>query len=174
MTSNRTPAIRIVTDSAARLSPDWAKTNDVIVLPHHVMLNGQNYREDVDLSEVDLATMATQSRQPFTVRAPEVDEFALSGLTPAPCERVAAPRVAESPAAFECRLHREVAFGEATFVVGEILLGHVADDRLADGRVDPRRLAAVGRLGADGYTVVREVLRIRHYARSGRYDRPAA
>uniref|UniRef100_A0A832I0H7 Flavin reductase family protein n=1 Tax=Eiseniibacteriota bacterium TaxID=2212470 RepID=A0A832I0H7_UNCEI len=90
----------------------------------------------------------------------EVDEFALSGLTPAPCERVAAPRVAESPAAFECRLHREVAFGEATFVVGEILLGHVADDRLADGRVDPRRLAAVGRLGADGYTVVREVLRI--------------
>ena len=76
MTSNRTPAIRIVTDSAARLSPDWAKTNDVIVLPHHVMLNGQNYREDVDLSEVDLATMATQSRQPFTVRAPGVDEFA--------------------------------------------------------------------------------------------------
>lgn len=90
----------------------------------------------------------------------EVDEFALSGLTPAPCERVAVPRVAESPAAFECRLHREVAFGDAAFVVGEILLGHVADDRLEDGRVDPRRLAAVGRLGADGYTVVREVLRI--------------
>jgi len=76
MASNRTLAIRIVTDSAARLSPDWARTNDVIVLPHHVVLNGQNYREDVDLSEAELAKMAARCRQPFSVRAPGVDEFA--------------------------------------------------------------------------------------------------
>jgi DegV family protein with EDD domain len=76
MAPNRTPDIRIVTDSAARLLPDWAKTSDVIVLPHHVALNGQKYREDLDLSEADLATMATRCKQPFSVRAPGVDEFA--------------------------------------------------------------------------------------------------
>jgi flavin reductase (DIM6/NTAB) family NADH-FMN oxidoreductase RutF len=35
---------------------------------------------------------------------PEVDEFALAGLTPAPSRLIAAPRVAESPVSFECRL----------------------------------------------------------------------
>lgn len=90
----------------------------------------------------------------------EVNEFELVGLTPAPAERVVVPRVAECPACFECRLHREIEFGDAALVVGEILLGHVADDRLEDGRVDARRLAAVGRLGGDGYSVVRDVLRI--------------
>ena len=35
---------------------------------------------------------------------PEVDEFALTGLTPVACRRVAVPRIAESPVAMECKL----------------------------------------------------------------------
>ncbi|WP_337998329.1 flavin reductase family protein [Oleispirillum naphthae] len=35
---------------------------------------------------------------------PEVDEFALAGLAAEPCLRIGAPRVAESPVCFECRL----------------------------------------------------------------------
>ena len=34
---------------------------------------------------------------------PGVDEMALAGLTPAPCRLVKPPRVAESPAALECK-----------------------------------------------------------------------
>jgi len=34
---------------------------------------------------------------------PEVDEFALTGLTPAPSRLIQVPRVAESPVSFECR-----------------------------------------------------------------------
>ena len=49
--------------------------------------------------------------------------------------------------------------GTTTFVVGEILLVHVADDLVSQGVVDPEKLRAVGRLGSDGYTVVREVIR---------------
>lgn len=75
MTLNRPPSIHIVTDSAARLSLDWAKENDVTVLPHYVTLNGRAYREDVDLSEADLAQQALRSKQPFTVRAPSVEDF---------------------------------------------------------------------------------------------------
>jgi flavin reductase (DIM6/NTAB) family NADH-FMN oxidoreductase RutF len=37
-----------------------------------------------------------------------VDEFELAGLTPAPSRLVKAPRVAESPAAFECKLWKMV------------------------------------------------------------------
>ena len=41
-------------------------------------------------------------------------------------------------------------------MVGEILLAHVADDRLTDGRVDIAKLKPIGRLGGDGYTRVRD------------------
>ncbi len=75
MIASRIPSIRIVTDSAARLPLDWARAHDVIVLPQRIILNGREYREDLDLSEADLASRAIQSKKPFTVRAPGIDEF---------------------------------------------------------------------------------------------------
>lgn len=89
----------------------------------------------------------------------DVDEFELAGLTPVPSERVRSPRVAESPVQFECRIEREVALGTTTLLIGEIVLAHAADGLVSDGLVDPTRLLAVGRLGGDGYTIVREVIR---------------
>lgn len=89
---------------------------------------------------------------------PEVSEFDLTGLTPVRSERVKSPRVGECPVAFECRLHREVELGEAFLMIGEILLAHAADDVLTGGRVDPLKLRAIGRLGGDAFTIVREVI----------------
>lgn len=91
---------------------------------------------------------------------PEVSEFELTGLTPAASDLVKAPRVGESPVSMECRLYREMLLGEATFVVGEILRAHVADDRLTDGRVDPEKLRPLGRLGGDAYTTLGTVLHL--------------
>jgi flavin reductase (DIM6/NTAB) family NADH-FMN oxidoreductase RutF len=90
---------------------------------------------------------------------PEVSEFELTGLTPLASERVRAPRVAESRIQFECRLEREVPLGTTTFVIGEILLAHAADELVVDGLIDATKLLAVGRLGGDGYAIVREVVR---------------
>ncbi len=86
----------------------------------------------------------------------EVDEFALTGLTPVPSDRVRPPRVGESPVAMECRVHRLIELGNAWFVVGEMLCAHVKDEVLTDGRVDVLKLRPLGRLGGDGYSVVRE------------------
>ena len=102
----------------------------------------------------------------------EVDEFELTGLTPVPSDLVKAPRVGESPVSMECRLHREIELGDATFVVGEILRAHVSDAVLTEGRVDVEKLKPLGRLGGDGYSVVREVIhlprpRVERAGRSG-------
>jgi len=86
-------------------------------------------------------------------------EFELTGLTPVASQRVRAPRVGEAPVQFECRLEREVPLGGTTLVVGEIVLVHADDELMRDGLMDPERLRAVGRLGADGYTIVRDVVR---------------
>ena len=88
----------------------------------------------------------------------DVNEFEIAGLTPLASVRVRAPRVAESPVQFECRVEREVALGTTTLLIGEIVLAHAADDLLVDGLVDASRLLAIGRLGADGYVVVRDVV----------------
>jgi len=88
----------------------------------------------------------------------DVDEFRLAGLTPVPSDLVKPPRVGESPVSMECRLHRVIELGASFFVVGEILRAHVRDDVLTDGRVDIAKLHPLGRLGGDGYSVVREVI----------------
>ncbi|MBI1796705.1 MAG: flavin reductase family protein [Candidatus Eisenbacteria bacterium] len=100
----------------------------------------------------------------------DVDEFELTGLTPVASERVKPPRVGESPVSLECRRHQVIELGATSFVVGEILLAHVNDQVLTEGRVDVAKLRPLGRLGGDGYSVVRDVI---HLARPRVEPRPA-
>ena len=86
-------------------------------------------------------------------------EFGPAGLTPKPSERVRAPYVAESPLQLECRLHREVALGNSFLIVGEVLLARVRDEVLTDDRIDPVKLAPVGRLGGELYAPLGPVLK---------------
>ena len=86
-------------------------------------------------------------------------EFGLAGFTPAPSERVRPPYVAESPLQLECLLHREIPLGNSILVVGEVVLARVRDEMLTDGRVDPAKLAPVGRLGGEFYAPLGPVLR---------------
>jgi flavin reductase (DIM6/NTAB) family NADH-FMN oxidoreductase RutF len=86
-------------------------------------------------------------------------EFEKAGLTPAPSERVRAPYVAESPLQLECVLHREIPLGNSILVVGEVILARVRDEVVVDGRVDPARLAPVGRLGGELYAPLGPILK---------------
>jgi len=87
---------------------------------------------------------------------PEVDEFEASGLTPAASDLVKPPRVAESPAAMECRLLQIVHVSRlplgASLVIGEILRFHVSDEIIHDYRIDPDRWHPIGRMGGPTYS----------------------
>jgi len=82
-------------------------------------------------------------------------EWEPSGLTPAPSVKVRPARVLESPFAIECRLFQVVPHGDGplagNYVIGEVVYFHVAGDLLVDGKVDPRRVDYVSRMGADWY-----------------------
>lgn len=102
-----------------------------------------------------------------TAVAPEVDEFALAGLTPAPSRLVQAPRVAESPVAFECRVTQVVQLqnisGEAVptwLVLGEVVGVHIAQASLRDGVYDTAGAGHILRGGgpADYFSVGPEQL----------------
>ena len=90
----------------------------------------------------------------------EVDEFQITGLTPVASTRVRSPRVGESPVSLECVLERVIELEHTDLLIGRIVMAHVRDDVLTEGRIDPIKLRPVGRLGGDGYAVVREVLEI--------------
>lgn len=84
---------------------------------------------------------------------PGVDEIALAGLTAVPGTRIGAPRIHESPCAFECRLDRIIDYPRRAVVLGEVVHMHVHDDCVdAAGRyVNPARYQPIARLHADAY-----------------------
>jgi flavin reductase (DIM6/NTAB) family NADH-FMN oxidoreductase RutF len=93
----------------------------------------------------NLATRALAERMNATCAAvpPDVDEFALAGLTPAASRLVGVPRVAEAPVSFECRLTQLVQLQRADgqvvpswLVLGEVVGVHIARDTLQDGVYD--------------------------------------
>ena len=96
-----------------------------------------------------------------------VDEFEVAGLTKAPSWLVAPPRVAESPAALECRHFQTVPLPaddghvDVWLVIGRVL-GVFIDDRfLKDGRVDTAAMQPLARLGYSEYATIDNVWRMR-------------
>lgn len=86
-------------------------------------------------------------------------EFDHAGLERAECTTIACARVAQAPAALECRLTRIVTLeGESnTLVLGEVTGIHMRDDCMVDGRFDVTRFQPLSRLGYRDYATVTEL-----------------
>jgi flavin reductase (DIM6/NTAB) family NADH-FMN oxidoreductase RutF len=106
--------------------------------------------------------LAETMNQTCSAVPPEVDEFALAGLTPEPSRTVGVPRVQQSPVAFECRVSQVVqltsaagAAIESWLVLGEVVGVHIAQRLLKDGVYDTANAGHVLRGGgpADYFTI---------------------
>ncbi len=91
---------------------------------------------------------------------PDVDEFAVSGLTPSRSEHVKSPGVEEAHVRLECRLHQVLVLsdkpGGGSLVIGEIVAiqvdrGVLADPEKSVFKIDPGKLRAMGRMGGPTY-----------------------
>lgn len=96
------------------------------------------------------------------------DEFDRAGVTKADSTEAPAPRVAESPAHFECRhiaTHRLPENTPGGFV--DVVYGRVerirVDDAVIrpDGKMDIEKIQPIARMGYYDYTVVRDVFEMR-------------
>ena len=111
--------------------------------------------------------LAEAMNQTCAAVPPEVDEFALAGLTPEPSRIVSVPRVKESPVSFECRVSQIVQLTSAAgepieswLVLGEVVGVHIAQHLLKDGVYDTAHAGHILRGGgpADYFTVGPEQL----------------
>lgn len=99
----------------------------------------------VNIGTESLMEVMNATSAPF---APEVDEFAAVGLTPAASDVVSVPRVAEAPIAFECVRHDVIDLGTSAMLLGRVVSVTVEDEVLAeDGLPDFGSLLPPSRLG---------------------------
>ncbi len=96
------------------------------------------------------------------------DEFQAAGVTAQSCIEAPGPRVAESPAHFECRylsthrLRGNSNHGWVEVVYGEVIHIHVNDDVItSEGKLDIPKIRPLARLGYYDYTSVTEVFEMR-------------
>ena len=87
--------------------------------------------------------LAEAMNQSSAAVAAEVDEFALSGLTAAPCRLIGVPRVLQNPVSFECRLTQIVQLQRSDksliptwLILGEVVAVHIARALLKEGVYD--------------------------------------
>lgn len=91
---------------------------------------------------------------------PEVDEFALAGVTAEASSVVRPPRVAESPAALECRSVQIVPVAGAHLVIAEVVRIQVSEAVWNGDRVDPALLDPVARLAGSTYATLGSLVRL--------------
>ena len=161
-------------DGVANLAP-YSFFNAFNYTPPIVGFASIGYKDSVRNIEAtgefvwNLATrpLAEAMNQTCASVAPEVDEFALAGLTPVASRLINVPRVLESPVAFECKLSQLIRLTSAQdepidtwMVFGEVVGVHIALRLLKDGVYDTANAEHVLRGGgpADYFTVGPEQL----------------
>lgn len=139
--------------------------------PHYVMFSSGGRKDTLKNAEetgefvCSLANYALREQVKATgaTVAPDVDEMEMVGLTKAPSRLVKPPRVAEAPAAFECRYQQTVNLpardGADTYamVIGVVVGVYINDEVLRDGIVDTDLLQPLARLGYKDYATLGKV-----------------
>jgi len=102
----------------------------------------------INMVDEDLAERMNQAAADYP---PEIDEIREVGLTALKSDKVKSPRIAEAPLSLECKLVQTVEVGNkpnrSTIFLGEILVVHIKDEIMTNGKLDPLKAKIIGRLG---------------------------
>jgi flavin reductase (DIM6/NTAB) family NADH-FMN oxidoreductase RutF len=96
----------------------------------------------------------------------DINEFDISGLTPASCKKIKTPRVKEARVSYECELNQIVPIGEKEpgggfVVIGKIVLFHISEEVYENGKIDLEKLNPIGRLSGNKYSRVTDKFEIK-------------
>lgn len=117
----------------------------------------------VNLCNYDLRNAMNESSAHV---GPEVDEFALAGLTPEPSVNVKVPYIKEAPAALECKFLMNVTLptnnpkSKNNMVLGEVVGIHIDDGIIDGGMIDMAKYRPLARLGYMDYGTTDNVFEI--------------
>jgi flavin reductase (DIM6/NTAB) family NADH-FMN oxidoreductase RutF len=91
---------------------------------------------------------------------PDVSEVEEAGLATVPSDEVKVPRLRDAPVAMECRFRDCIEFGHTRnrLIVGEVVVFHVRDGLVTEGKVATRTLDPIARLAGPNYARLGEIV----------------
>jgi flavin reductase (DIM6/NTAB) family NADH-FMN oxidoreductase RutF len=119
------------------------------------ILNNEEYV--VHIADSSLMTAVHESSTEHPPDVSEVEELRLSTL---PGERIKVPRLAAAPIAMECRFRQCLEFGEtrSRLIVGEVLVFHIRDGLLNNGKIETKALDPIARIAGPRYAKLGEIV----------------
>ena len=122
------------------------------------ILNNEEYVVHIADSSLMNAVHESSTEHPPDVS--EVEELRLSTL---PGERIKVPRLAAAPVAMECRFRQCLEFGEtrSRLIVGEVLVFHIRDGLLQNGKIETRALDPIARIAGPRYAKLGEIVTLK-------------
>ena len=119
------------------------------------ILNNEEYVVHIADSSLMKAVHESSTEHPPDVS--EVEELRLSTL---PGERIKVPRLAAAPIAMECRFRQCLEFGEtrSRLIVGEVLVFHIRDGLLNNGKIETKALDPIARIAGPRYAKLGEIV----------------
>lgn len=122
------------------------------------ILNNEEYVVHVVDSSLMNAVHESSTEHPPEVS--EVEELRLSTL---PGERIKVPRLAAAPIAMECRFRQCLEFGEtrSRLIVGEVLVFHIRDGLLNNGKIETEALDPIARIAGPRYARLGEIVTLK-------------
>ena len=114
----------------------------------------------VHIADSTLMTAVHESSAEFPSDVSEVEALGLATLD---SERVRPPRIARAPVAMECRFRQCIEFGDtrSRLIVGEVLLFHIRDDLLQNGKIDTAALDPIARIAGPRYARLGEMFTLK-------------
>jgi len=122
------------------------------------ILNNEEYV--VHIADSSLMTAVHESSTEHPPDVSEVEELRLSTL---PGERIKVPRLAAAPVAMECRFRQCLEFGEtrSRLIVGEVLVFHIRDGLLQNGKIETKALDPIARIAGPRYAKLGEIVTLK-------------
>jgi len=122
------------------------------------ILNNEEYVVHIADSSLMDAVHESSTEHPPDVS--EVEELRLSTL---PGERIKVPRLAAAPIAMECRFRQCLEFGETRtrLIVGEVLMFHIRDGLLNNGKIETEALDPIARIAGPRYARLGEIVTLK-------------
>jgi len=122
------------------------------------ILNNEEYV--IHIADSSLMTAVHESS---TEHPPDISEVEQLGLATLPSERIKVPRLAAAPIAMECRFRQCLEFGEtrSRLIVGEVLVFHIRDGLLQNGKIETAALDPIARIAGPRYARLGEIVTLK-------------
>jgi flavin reductase (DIM6/NTAB) family NADH-FMN oxidoreductase RutF len=111
----------------------------------------------VNIGNLDLLDKLHLSAQEFEVDISETDTLSIAVTE---SKKIKTPRIADAPVSLECKLHQVIEFGTNVtgFYVGEVVMFHIRDGLVVDGKIETKELRPICRLGGPHYAELGEII----------------